>query len=143
MKAIDENELPNYGVVSFENQCMVYNFIKEILEGNELEEAEDTWKITTTILKEPTQEESAADDEEGQAQDQEGEEESKEAATELIPETCKMTVALRQFADNDSKVFVEFKKKGGSTALFLRHFLQLRQQIANFTGYDVANVTQV
>ena len=65
MKAIDENELPNYGVVSFENQCMVYNFIKEILEGNELEEAEDTWKITTTILKEPTQEESAADDEEG------------------------------------------------------------------------------
>ena len=65
MKAIDENELPNYGVVSFENQCMVYNFIKEILEGNEIEEAEDTWKITTTILKEPTQEESAADDEEG------------------------------------------------------------------------------
>ena len=65
MKAIDENELPNYGVISFENQCMVYNFIKEILEGNELEEAEDTWKITTTILKEPTQEESAADDEEG------------------------------------------------------------------------------
>ena len=65
MKAVDENELPNYGVISFENQCMVYNFIKEILEGNELEEAEDTWKITTTILKEPTQEESAADDEEG------------------------------------------------------------------------------
>ena len=65
MKAIDENELPNYGVISFENQCMVYNFIKEILEGNELEESEDTWKITTTILKEPTQEESAADDEEG------------------------------------------------------------------------------
>ena len=70
MKAIDENELPNYGVVSFENPCMVYNFIKEILEGNELEEAEDTWKITTTILKEPTQEESAADDEEPGHQDQ-------------------------------------------------------------------------
>ena len=60
-----------------------------------------------------------------------------------LHETCRMTINCKKVPDNDSQIFVEFKKKGGSTYLFMQKYLQLRKDIAQFPGYNLNDITSV
>ena len=141
MKNIDPSMLPSHGFFTSINPAEVMYLLKAQLQTAQISftEAPDSWKLNFDVVKETRAEETTAQDAATQEEDKNNSDEDNNNAgaagndqpvIELnLKEMSKVQVSIKQNPENDSVFFAEFKRKGGSTLLFLDQVTKLRNAV--------------